>query len=349
MPTMDIFNQDAFNCVSVTQALEKVPFQPSLLGQLGIFEPVPVRTDVVAVEKRDGVLSIIQTSKRGAPLEDRAVDKRSVRNFNTSRIAKGSTLYAATVQNMRAMGSETELESVQAEVMRRYAGPTGLLRDIELTWENMRLGAIQGIVLDADGSTIYNWFTEWGLSAPSAINFALGTAATNVRGKCSQVERLMRKASKGAWIPGRTQVHALAGDTFYDDLIDHPTVRDTYLGWAAAADLRQGGAYSAFSFGGITWHNYRGTDDFSDSATSGTAAIGIKSTEAKFFPVNAPGVFQVAHSPLESFEYVNTPGMPVYGMVVQDKERGFWARPEAYSYPLFMCTRPEMLQKAVRA
>lgn len=349
MPTMDIFNNDAFNCVTLTQALEKVPFQPNLLGQLGLFEPVPVRTDTVMVEKRDGVLAVIQTSERGAPLADRAVDKRNVRNFNTSRIAKGSTLYAATVQNLRAMGSETELESVQTEVMRRYAGPTGILRDIELTWENMRLGAIQGIVLDADGSTIYNWFTEWGVSAPSAINFALGTTGTNIRKKCAEVIRAIARGAKGAWIQGRTQVHALAGDTFYDDLIDHPNVRESYLNWQAAADLRQGAAFGAFTYGGITWHNYRGTDDFSDSATSGTAAVGIKSTEAKFFPVGAPGVFQVAYSPLESFEYANTPGMPVYGMVVQDKERGFWARPEAYSYPLFMCTRPEMLQKAVRA
>lgn len=346
MPALNIFDSDAFSCVEITQALEKVPFQPNLLGQLGIFESVPVSTETVAVEKRDGVLSIIQTSERGAALEDRDVDKRDIRDFRTRRIAKGSTIQAASIQNLRAMGSQTELESVQAEVMRRYAGPTGILRDIEMTWENMRLGAIQGIVLDADGTTIKNWFTEWGISAPSAINFALTTAATNVRGKCAQVVRAMAKAAKGAWIQGVTEVHALAGDTFWDNLIDHPTVRDTYLNWTAAADLRQGMAYGDFRFGGIVWHNYRGADNFSDSGTSGTAAMGIKSTEAKFFPVRAPGVFQVAFSPLESLDYANTPGLPVYGLIVRDEKRNFWVRPEAYSYPLFMCTRPEMLQKA---
>ncbi len=345
MPTMDIFNDDAFTCVSITQALEKVPFQPNLLGSLGIFEPVPVTTDKVGIEKRDGVLSIIQTSERGAPLEDRDVDKRDIRDFRTRRIAKGSTIQAASIQNLRAMGSETELESVQREVMRRYAGPTGILRDVEMTWEFMRLGAIQGIVLDADGTTIYNWFTQWGISAPSAINFALTTAATAVRKKCAQVIRAMQVASKGAWTP-TTQVHAICGDTFYDNLVDHADVKATYNNWAAAADLRQDMTYRAFSFGGITFHNYRGADNFSDSGTSGTAAFGVKSTEAKFFPVGAPGVFQVAYSPLESMDYVNTPGMPVYGMIVTDKDRGFWARPEVYSYPLFMCTRPEMLQKA---
>lgn len=349
MPTMDIFDNDAFSAVSLTQAIDKIPYQPNLLGQLGIFETVNVPTEDVAIEMRDGALSIIQTSERGAPLEERQNEKRNIRKFMTNRIAKGSTIYANTVQNIRAFGELNELEAVEAEVMRRYAGPTGLLRDVELTWENMRLGAIQGVVKDADGSTIYNWFTEWGITPPSAINFALGTASTNVRKKCAQVIRTMSKAAKGAWVSNVSNVHALAGDEFFDDLIDHPTVRETYLSWSAAAELREGKAFGGFTYGGITWHNYRGADDFDDGASSGTAAIGIKSNEAKFFPVGAPGVFQAAFAPLESLEYANTPGLERYGMIVRDRDRNFWARPEVYSYPLFLCTRPEMLLKATRA
>ena len=50
--------------------------------------------------------------------------------------------------------------------------------------------------------------------------------------------RQMARAANGAWVQGRTQVHALCGDTFWDQLIAHSEVRQTYLNWTAAADLR---------------------------------------------------------------------------------------------------------------
>lgn len=45
---------------------------------------------------------------------------------------------------------------------------------------------------------------------------------------------------------------------------------------------------------------------------------------------------------------MNTPGQDVYALIVQDKDRQAWVRPEVYSYPLFMCTRPGMLLRAKR-
>lgn len=349
MASMDVFNADAFNTVSLTRALERVPYQPALLGQLNIFEPVPSRTETVAVEKRDGKFALINTSNRGAPLEERETEKRDIRDFRTRRIAKGDTITASEIQNIRAFGEETELMQVQAEVARRFSGPTGILRDIELTKENMRLGAVQGIVLDADGSVLDNWYNNWGVAQPGEIDFALGTPTTNVRGKCMEVRRAMRKAARGSWIDGVTEVHALCGDAFFDGLIDHDHVRQTYLNWEAAADLRQALDYEAFRFGNIFFHNYRGTDDYDKTATKGTALVGVDPDKAKFFPVNAPGVFQAAYSPAEFFDFVNTPGQELYGMIVRDKDRNAWVRPEAYAYPLFMCTNPAMLQRAKRA
>jgi hypothetical protein len=55
-----------------------------------------------------------------------------------------------------------------------------------------------------------------------------------------------------------------------------------------------------------------------------------------------------AFSPGEFLPFVGQPGQDVYAMVVIDKDRQAWARPEIYSYPLFICTRPGMLQRAKR-
>jgi len=341
MAEIDIFNDDAFGLVELTAALEEVEYLPQWLGQIGIFESRAVRTETVAIEKRDQELTLIQTSPRGAPPVPQNQRKRDIRDFRTSRIFNADHLTAAEVQGIRAFGSETEFEQVQTEVLQRQIQ---LRNNQELTHEHMRLGAIQGIVLDADGTTLYNWFNEWSISQPAeeTINFA-----TLIDGKfrayCNNVIRTMQKAARGAWQPG-TQVWALAGDEFYDALVQAAEVRTTYLGWTAAADLRgQNGSgivmpWDVFNFGGIYWQNYRGTDDGSK--------VGVSSKQVKFFPRGSPGTFLRVNSPGETFDTVNQPGQEFYPMVIPDDKRNAYVDLELYSYPLYICTRPRMLLRA---
>jgi hypothetical protein len=101
-----------------------------------------------------------------------------------------------------------------------------------------------------------------------------------------------------------------------------------------------GQAFGSFRYGNILFVNYRGTDDKS--------TVAIKSDECQFFPVGAPDAFRAGFSPAEFLPFVNTPGQEVYAMVVPDLQRQAWVRPEVYSYPLFMCTRPGMLLRAKR-
>lgn len=338
MASMDIFNSNAFRAVELTAALNKTPHLPTFLGSQNLFTPKPVRTESIAIEQKNNTLAVIQTSNRGAPLDTRSADKRDIRDFRTVRIAKQDTIHAHEIQNIRQFGSETELMQVQVEVATRLAA---LRRDVDLTHERMRLGAVQGIVLDADGSTIKNWFTEWGITQPAEIDFELDVATTNVRAKCAQVIRAMMRAAQGAWVEGVTQIHALAGDDFFDALIGHDAVKETYLNQAAASELREDRTFQTVRFGGITWHNYRGTDD--------NSTVAITATQCKFYPVGAPDVFQVALSPGETFDFVNTPGQEVYALLVQDRDRNAWVQPEVYSYPLHICTRPLMLQRAKMA
>src|SRR5690554_8049522 len=107
MATMDIFNSDAFSMVSLTEALNQQEFQPSFLRTRGIFTPKRVRTETVAIESKEGVLSLIQTSPRGAPPEAASKGRRSIRDFRTVRIAKSDRITASELAGIRAFGSET--------------------------------------------------------------------------------------------------------------------------------------------------------------------------------------------------------------------------------------------------
>ena len=345
MAHINIFNNNAFGMVEMTDAINQIPFQPGLLGSMGLFVPRRVRTKTVSIESKAGVLNLIQTSERGAPLEERQNDKRLLRDFHTTRIARGQTISADEIQDVRAFGRESEMMQVQDMITEVMSGPTGLMSAVEMTKENMRLGAVQGIVLDADGSTLINWFQEFGISQPAEIDFDLANATPDpgsLQKKCKLVVRNMLKAAKGGWINGQSYIVGLCGDNFFDDLVGHPEIRETFLNQQAANQLRNdfGNAYDKIRYGGILFINYRGTDDGS------TIAIG--DDKCKFFPAGTPGLFVEALSPAEFMPFVNTPGKDFYAMIILDKERQAWARPEIYSYPLMMCTRPGMLQRAKR-
>jgi hypothetical protein len=341
MASLDVFHQDAFTTIQLTTAVDKYPFQPTGLGDLNVFEPDPIRTTALAVEQRQGKLVIVPFSERGQEGVQRTTEEREARYFKVPRIMHSDTLYANEIQDIRAFGTESELMQVQAEVARRLNGPTGLTSNIEYTWEFHRLAAVQGLLLDANGSVKYNWFDEFGIAEPTEVPFDLSAQTENsLRPIVNGIRRSMARKAQGAWLP-TTKIYALCGDEFYDQLTNHVDVVNTFRNWQAAEELRndsQGAAFDTFRYAGVYWSNYRGSDD--------NTTIKVPDDEAKFFPVGAPGIFRVAYAPGESFEWVNTPGKPVYVIPIYDRDRNSWWKMEAYSYPLHICTRPEVLQKA---
>jgi hypothetical protein len=336
---MNVFQQDAFSAFQLTQAIEKVPYQPQGLGELNLFEDDPIRTTSCGVEERQGKLVVIPFSDRGEEGTQRTKELRDIKYFNVPRIMTSDTITAQEIQSIREFGQESELIQVEKEVARRLAGPTGLTRNIEYTWEFHRLAAIQGLLIDADGQVVYDWYASFGKARPVEIGFDLAAQTPNsLRPLCNGVVRKMARASQGAFIPS-TEVWAACGDQFYDLFVNHPDVIRTFLNWQEARDIRDGDAGSAFSsfrFAGINWYNYRGSDD--------TISIAIPSDKVKFFPRSAPGVFKRALAPGESFQWVNTPGKPMYVLPIPDLQRNAFWKIECYSYPLHMCSRPEVLQ-----
>ena len=125
---------------------------------------------------------------------------------------------------------------------------------LDATTEFQRVGAIKGLIVDRDGNTIYDLYSEFGVTAVTPINFALSNAGTAVRKKCSQLVRTMSQTLGGVAF---TSVYGLCGDTFWDDLIDHAEVRDTYR-YQEGVRLREGVVFSTLKYGGITFENYRG-------------------------------------------------------------------------------------------
>ncbi|KKX24319.1 major capsid protein [Rhizobium sp. LC145] len=334
----DIFNQNAWGAVEVQEEIiERVAFKPQLLGTLNLFSPIYSRSRVIGIADTNGVLTLIPTSANGAPPEELIPKGAKIRTMEAVRLAKGSTIYAIELAGVLALPFDEQTVEVADEVTSR----TGQIKDdLELTWEHMRFGAVQGKVIDADGATVLvDWFEFWGIDEPEEVNFALNVETTDVRKKCRDIKRAMQKAAKGAWTPG-TKVGALVGDEFFDLLVNHKQIKETKLGTEKAPTLENIEGYSSIEIEGIVFINYQGTDD-------GTT-IAIGSEKARFFPIGARNAFQVGWAPASEFKpYLNKRGQEFYGLVLEDKSgRDEWDRVELYSYPLFICTRPEMLRSA---
>lgn len=336
MATMDIFEADAFSVIELTRALENIPFRPALLSGSGLFGPRGVRARTVVIESRDGTLALIPFSERGSAYEQQIPERRDMRAFICRQFKKQDVLWASEIQSVRDFGSETATQQVQSEVAHRLRR---LRQDAEATFEYHLLNGIQGKVLDPkDNGLVIDYFAEFGIGPAVEIDFDLDNASAASGALRKRCQALLENVedSLGGLSAGAVQVRAECGSAFFADLVAHKEVRETYLNTAAAADLR-GRVADEVSFGGITFRRYRGG-----------AGFGVPTDRAFFYPEGVEGLFEIYHAPADTFETVNTLGLPLYARTIPDRDRDEWVRLEIESNPLPICTRPQVLRSARR-
>lgn len=334
MPELNIFDGDPFSTFTLTTHINERPFVPGRLGHMAIFEEYGVSTTMIGVEKEGTTITLIQTSPRGAPPEQQSSDKRTLRNLNTAHLAREAVVYADEIQNVRAVGPGGELQTV-AGLLQHKTDRVNLAQD--MTLENLRLGAIQGILLDADGTIIYNLFDEFGVAQLAEFDFELDDDTTEVRRKCQELRRLMAPEVKMGGI--EFGITCLCHHTLFDDIISHASTKTAWERWETGQALREDLTYRNFFHGGIMFEDYRGSDD-------GTT-VAITEGKGHLFPTGVPGLFECPFAPADTMQFANTLGMPRYVIPGLDPTgRDKWRAFEVQSNPLPFCTRPRTLMKA---
>lgn len=340
---MNVFTSNAFEATELSGLVQTMDYNPQMLGGMNLFAPKPVRQKHVFIDQKDDTLSLLPFSERGTSPKVNDNYTRKAISFEVPRIAVQDTIMASEIAGLRATGSETELMTVQSEVADRLAS---MRQKVEYTKEFLRLAAVQGKVLDPkDGSVMYDYFAEFGITEEAAVSFAFTTATTDVAEVCRQLVRSIQRSAKGGWVMGTSRVQAIVGDDFFDALVKHPSVKEKWLNWTAAAELRNVDPFTQFDFGGITFHNYRGSDDNSE--------VAVAPTESKFFISGGNEVFSEVMAPADEFiPFLGARGQSVYAIQSIDAEyqnNPRFVKYDMYSYPLFMCSRPNTLRKGVAA
>src|SRR5262245_32783173 len=194
MSMLDIFQNNAFSVVSLTDAINKPVFTPGRIGQLGIFTEVGVATIDIAFAEKDGVLNLIPPTPRGGPGVTVAKTYAKIRPVRIPHMQVDDGVMAEEVQGVRAWDSESQVEVLMDKVSERMMLHRASL---EVTLEYSRFGAITGIITYADASTL-NLFTLMEITPPAEINFALDTANNGaLRKSCAGVIRQMSVALGG--------------------------------------------------------------------------------------------------------------------------------------------------------
>lgn len=334
MPTLNPFmDNDAFNMVSLTNAINILPNNYGRIREMNLMPVKGVRTRTIIVEEKNGVLTLLPTMPVGSPGTTGISGKRKVRTFNVPHIPHDDVILPSEYDGIRAFGSETDMAAL-AQVVNDHQ--QDMRNKHAITLEHLRMGALKGIILDADGSVLYNLYSEFEITQKT-IDFTLDDPDTAVRVKCMDVSRHIEQNAFGEVF---SSVYALCSSDFFDGLVEHENVKAAYANYQEAADRLGGDPRKGFKFGGITFEEYVGqaTD------AEGTNRKFIADGEAHAFPVGTMNTFNTVCAPADFMETANTIGKELYSKMEPRKfNRGMDLHTQ--SNPLPMCYRPGMLVK----
>lgn len=332
MADISIFQDEAFSVPNLAAAINEQPYIPGRIGALGLFSEKGIESTVVQIEYDGQKLGLVAAKPRGGVAQPVVLAGRKLIPFNTVHLPQVSTMMADEIQGIRAFGSMTELEVAQTRVASYQATHR---RQLDMTHEWQRIGAIKGLILDADVQTpLLDVYATFGIEQ-QVMPFELDNAATLVRERSDEVLDMIEDAL-GA-LPS-TGARAFCGKAFWKALINHKSVRETYLNTARAAELL-GKVPNSFEIGGITFERYRGKVG---------AVSYVEDDNAYVVPEGVPDFLITRFAPGDYLETVNTTGLPYYSKIEPLKfNKGLEI--ESQSNPLHIPTRPRAIIKLTRA
>lgn len=293
---MPLNNESKYGVRPLTMAINNLPVNPTKIRELGIFTPEYLTTTSVNVEQRDGVLTLVKAVNRGSTGEGVKQNRHAPKNFNILHLPKDDVVLADEVQNVRAFGTDNIAETVNDKVNDKLEA---MKMDLEFSREHLMLGALQGKIINADGTELVDIYKEYGLKRTEyTLNLSSDTADINKEMDkilIAQNKTLGGEVHKG-WV-------ALVGADFLQNLVYHNSVKETYLRFQEAIRYRDGQTAFEFEHKGIRYMLY--DYDFA----GGTS---IASNEGILLPYGTKYCFREFFAPADMNSTVNTKALPYY-------------------------------------
>ena len=321
---------DLYTPVELTEAVNKLPLMPMRLYPL--FTQRRVRTTNIALDIRHGRLVLVNNQDRREPPQEMQGrgSTRNTRVLQAAHLPLADTVLPDDIQDVRGFGT-TEPMTMESLINEKMQD---LKNSITMTAEFHRLGAIQGIIYDADGKTIlHDLFDVFGVKQKK-LDLVFPSNQTKFNPIQKVILDAKRHAEEKLGGTPATRFEAIVGSEFYDMLTSHQLVRTAHELWAANLanfgdnDYRRRG----FTYCGVT---------FIEASEVVAGRQMVKPREAHFYPVGL-NVFEQYSAPANWAETANTYGLEFYARM-DPKPRGRGYDLEVQSNPLTICTYPEAL------
>lgn len=324
-------NNEAFTTTSLVAAINILPNNYGRLREMNLFPYSGVYSKTILVEEKNGVLNILKTMPWGSDGQKLNAGGRTVRSFQVPHIPAEDAILPDDFANIRAFGSENQTMALVDVVNDRMQNGKNKMA---ITLEYLRMGALKGIIYDADGSVLYNLYEEF-VIGQKKIDFVLGTDTTNVKKKCLDTRRHIERNLKGEVMQG--DPHVLCDTEFFDALTGHTNVRSDYARWQDGAALRQD-MRKGFPYGGLVFEEYNATTQNAEGVVKNffDTKYGIA------FPMGTMDTFKTFFAPADFLETAGTKGQEFYAKMEPRRfNRGMDLHMQ--SNPLPMCMRPGVL------
>jgi hypothetical protein len=324
---MTTFLNGDFSYGTLTNAVNSAPVAVGPVSKSELFELNPIGSTSLGLELIDDQISLIQSSLRGGIGDMHPHTNRSMVKLSTSHIRTTATMLADSWLNRIGFaqgGTPANVLQERDRVLREMRSR------IDTTMDYMKTRALNGQVLDADGSVIVDLFAEFG-QTQQVVECELGTAITNLANKITSARRLAESALGMAY-PSDWVIFASA--QFIDAVRSHASFETAVAGWSAASAL-------------IDDHR-AGT-----IIVSGAKMIEVPNIAGKTFieagsaflaPMGVPGLCVTSFGPADYIESIGELGLPLYAKA-EELPMGRGLVIESQSNPISVISRPRAIIK----
>ena len=320
-----------FNVTELSAAISNLPTRIGNPSDAELFRNIPGTTNVFSMEFYEESGILVPTTEWGGVAPKNSSGKRTAKSWTIPHMPLEDVVKAADVIGVRAFGSTTA-ETVQGKVLDKLQA---MKNKIDATLAYRRSKAKQGVIVDADGSTILSYFTEFGI-AEQVVYFDLGTATTNIAAKCQDV---IDQIEDGLGQEVYSSIEVEVDRAFYDALTAHKNVREVFLGWSAAESKLGRSNTSGFEFGGLKFIVNR-------QKVGATPLVAASTGHA--YPRGTQDVFLNGLAPADFNETVNTLALPYYAKQAGKQfDRGFDLHVQSNQLPIV--AKPKALVKVSAA
>lgn len=339
MNVRDYYN--SFKQTEFVDAIVDTPLQYGYINSLNLFNTKGTNQTAVVFDKDTSTTTLLPQVARGGKSSTQGKEHTpETFALRTAYFKHQDRLTVEDIQGWRKTGTDESetLANATAEKL------TDMRRIFDQNEEYMKLQALKGVFKTADGTTMADMFTEFGISQTS-VALALGTSTTDVDAKFREIKSLVAKNVKNGGAIGG--VEFIVDPLTFDKLISHPNMKTAYQYYmnsgrqALRDDLSnymQWGIMDVFEHRGVRIVSY----DATFNLPSGSTEKAFADNTGLAFASGTRDLFRGYYAPSNKLSAANTNGQQIYMNTKVDDDDEY-VEFTLESAPLFFCTKPASL------